>query len=345
MNGDLEVPSKSEFQAEVLDLIKSETGNSTLVVVSPVLIAMFGGDLHSAYFLSQLIYWTGKEGRDQEGWIHKNYREWSEEIGVENDSVLRCRKKLEGLGIVTTCKKHVKGAPTVHYRINRDALTEAIRFHSRGTRQTIHGEPVNERGNALFTGNPSMSVGDKSHSRGTRQTIHGEPVKPFTGNPSNSNVTEITTEITNKESVPGNGVGCSPNFCPEAKETAISEWRWLNEKLAKDSVRRMADQGNLGCHIRIWNHARKTDKDRGSTVVVDSIFGLLVEIEAIKNLKCRRGQLFSSRVYALFDRLNCPLDKKGDPEDAEEASEWSREFLARLVDAPVREAGISEGDE
>lgn len=81
-------------------------------------LARFLGGKNEAVFLSQFIYWTGKE--KNEGWIFKNAEEITDETGLSYKEQRSARRKLKRLGIL---KEHYhRIGHTMYYKIALDAL-------------------------------------------------------------------------------------------------------------------------------------------------------------------------------------------------------------------------------
>ena len=83
------------------------------------------GDIETAAFLSQLIYWSDK-GKRQDGWIYKSDKEWKEELFISRYAIRKARKKLKDMGILETRIKRANGSPTVHYKLNGKELFAAL---------------------------------------------------------------------------------------------------------------------------------------------------------------------------------------------------------------------------
>lgn len=87
----------------------------------------------SGVFLSQFIYWTGKQA-DKDGWIYKTASEITKETGLTRGEIERSRTKLKSLSIL---EEQLKGVPAkMWYRIDTDKLDEQfskwILFHPPG---------------------------------------------------------------------------------------------------------------------------------------------------------------------------------------------------------------------
>lgn len=115
---------EKSLQQQFFAIIRSLTGQSNILTVPRVLIDFTGGNIESALFLSQLLFWSDKTTED--GWIYKTYKEWKEEIHITRYALDQARKKLETLGVLETQLRKVNfmGGPTIHYRLNIEAFVE-----------------------------------------------------------------------------------------------------------------------------------------------------------------------------------------------------------------------------
>lgn len=82
-------------------------------------------DYPCAAFLDQLIYWSDKSSRN-DGFFYKKYEEWREELLLSDYQIRRATKKLKEMGFVETSLKKANGTPVTHYKVNMDAVREAI---------------------------------------------------------------------------------------------------------------------------------------------------------------------------------------------------------------------------
>lgn len=91
------------------------------IAYHPKLATVIG--VKETVFVCQLLYWDGK-GRDPEGWIYKPQTEITEETGLSRYEQETVRKRL---GTRHILEEKLAGIPAkLHYRINYDALGEAI---------------------------------------------------------------------------------------------------------------------------------------------------------------------------------------------------------------------------
>jgi len=112
-------------QKEITELIKRISGQANILAVPRIYIDIMDGDINSAIILSQLVYWSDKGGR-QDGWIYKSFREWTDETSLSQYQVTRCADKLKKLLLIETAVRLANAAPTTHYRVNIETLTNTI---------------------------------------------------------------------------------------------------------------------------------------------------------------------------------------------------------------------------
>ncbi|MFW1806350.1 hypothetical protein, partial [Acinetobacter baumannii] len=59
-----------------------------------------------------------------DGSIYKSDKEWQEELCLSRYAVRQARERLEAMGFLTTELHRVKGAPTMHYFLDYEALID-----------------------------------------------------------------------------------------------------------------------------------------------------------------------------------------------------------------------------
>jgi hypothetical protein len=95
-------------------------GNQNVVTVRKAFVD-FTGSLEAGMLLDQLLYWTPRASR-KDGFIAKSNKELRDELCLTDYAIRRARKELEELGVLETMVKKWGGAPTVHYRLDLEAL-------------------------------------------------------------------------------------------------------------------------------------------------------------------------------------------------------------------------------
>jgi hypothetical protein len=111
-------------QQQAIELIKPYSGQANILTIPRPFIDLTG-NLNTALFLSQLLYWQGKTSRS-DGAIYKTYLEWEEEIYLTKKQLRLTSNTLKSKGFITTKVLKANGVPTVHYYLNQEAIVEAI---------------------------------------------------------------------------------------------------------------------------------------------------------------------------------------------------------------------------
>ncbi len=133
--------NKEHFQDKVFKLIaekeqlKGKDGKPTFaMVIMPQMILDFCGDKETALLLSNLIYWSDR-GIRQDEFVWKSASEWNKETGLSKYEVSNATLRLYLAGIIDvenrravsySAKNEVRSSPTNHFRLNRDALMQAL---------------------------------------------------------------------------------------------------------------------------------------------------------------------------------------------------------------------------
>ncbi len=113
-------------RAVIIQMIQEFTGQANLIAIPRVMLDFFKGDYPTTIFASQLIYWQGKQTRE-DGAIFKTYAEWEKEIGLSQYQIGRAVKCLKPYLKTEIHKAY--GNPTVHYYFNFDIfLNSFIKF-------------------------------------------------------------------------------------------------------------------------------------------------------------------------------------------------------------------------
>jgi len=123
-NGTFVCGGSMHYQQQVYEAISAMSGQRHILTI-PLLFVKMTKSHRAALALSQAIYWSDR-GRDPDGWFYKSYREWKDELGIPRGAMARCIGKLRDAGLIETRISKVGGAPTMHYRVNRDKLVSAV---------------------------------------------------------------------------------------------------------------------------------------------------------------------------------------------------------------------------
>lgn len=114
---------KNPTREWVADLLAAFAGQeNTLTIPRPYITLT--GSVEAALLLSQIIYWSDRT-KMADGWFAKTYAEWTKELALSKYQVTRSVKLLSEAGVETDVRKF-KGAPTVHYRFNREVFSQWI---------------------------------------------------------------------------------------------------------------------------------------------------------------------------------------------------------------------------
>lgn len=126
-------------QRQVVDLVRALTGQANILTIPRLFIDFMNGELEAALFLSQCLYWSDK-GSD--GWFYKTSAEWEQELTLSYYKVTKFTELLEKLGILQTKVQKRKGAPTVHYYVEVDALSAALEDFVQQQRAALNLPPL-----------------------------------------------------------------------------------------------------------------------------------------------------------------------------------------------------------
>ncbi|MFZ4827597.1 MAG: hypothetical protein ACOYLB_09575 [Phototrophicaceae bacterium] len=120
-----------EIRQRVESLVYEVTGSRRVLLANIAIVDFFGGDHNAAILLNQILYWSGR-ATSKDGWFHKTYAEWNEEIRfspyqvwrvVRGDSrVEKFKRTLWSVGIETAVRMAPNGRNSTYYRVNEPAL-------------------------------------------------------------------------------------------------------------------------------------------------------------------------------------------------------------------------------
>ena len=99
----------------------SMSGQRNILVIPRPFVA-FTGSLEAAMFLNQLLYWMPRGHND--GFIYKTDQEWQDELCLSRYAVRKARDRLIEMGFLETKVTRSGVAPTVHYYLDYDKLTD-----------------------------------------------------------------------------------------------------------------------------------------------------------------------------------------------------------------------------
>lgn len=111
--------------AQILGLLAQFNQKENNVSVSKIYLKLMGNHFPAALMLDQLVFWTPK-ARIPGGWIAKTYKEWEEKIHITEKQARLGAKKLKEMGLIETKVKKFAGKPTVHYKLDLNALIMSL---------------------------------------------------------------------------------------------------------------------------------------------------------------------------------------------------------------------------
>lgn len=114
-------------QDDMIKLIKSISGQANILTIPRVYIG-FTKSHRAALFLSQCVYWSDRS-RLPDGWFYKSFREWHDELGLNQHAVETCVKTLKAGEWLHTKIETVATSPTTFYRADLDQIAISIRSY------------------------------------------------------------------------------------------------------------------------------------------------------------------------------------------------------------------------
>lgn len=237
---------KSPTRDALDKLITAVSGQNSNLTIPRVYITLTGG-IESALLLSQIVYWTDRTTM-KDGWFAKSYDEWKEELTLSKYQVMTAVKKLKEAGVQTSIKKF-NGAPTVHYKLDREVLSQWIvkklnnplssnlTIDNQETPQSST-ETTAETTTEINTNTSATSAGSfsDSHEVGTQPAASDtkEPLNAFEGFVSTLDIDTAAPldRIPEDELEPMPPYEEPPLILHECKETDIAEmiaawWEWV----------------------------------------------------------------------------------------------------------------------
>lgn len=175
--------SKENTNQEILaNYVTSISGQSRIITILKTYIEIFDGDIYTALFFNQMIFWSDK-GKRKDGWFWKSYVELEDEIGISQYKAKKAANLLIEKGVLETKIKKVSGAPTMHYRVDMQAFIKNL---------IMENEKFNKPG--LSNLSQSLTVNNTDKDNNNKQTspaddpagvlYHNTPNKKETDKPS-----------------------------------------------------------------------------------------------------------------------------------------------------------------
>ncbi|MFW6027027.1 MAG: replication protein, partial [Candidatus Woesearchaeota archaeon] len=114
---------KITYQSQIFQTIKSFAGEKNILAIPKSFIRFCDENLYTGLFLSQIIYLSDKGNRD-DGYIYKSNKEWKEDYFLSDYAIRKAKNYLEEKGIIDTKLIKANGAPTTHYKLNKEKFAE-----------------------------------------------------------------------------------------------------------------------------------------------------------------------------------------------------------------------------
>lgn len=147
----------------IRSLISSFSGQDRMITIPKIYIELTG-EYAAASLLNQIVFWSDKSKRN-DGFFYKTYKEWEEELSLSEYQVRRSVEKLEEKGVVETKLKKANGSPTIHYKLDYEALQQWIlkNLKDRNQRTSSMDTEGNEESLTVDYKHKNTTV-DKDHS-------------------------------------------------------------------------------------------------------------------------------------------------------------------------------------
>jgi len=111
------------------------TGVQTCALPISLIVDFFDRDHNAAILLNQILYWTSRTN-DPDGWFHKTYNQWRDELRFSTYQIMRVvrgddrvqkeKRTLWSIGLETQVRMAPNGRNAVHYRLNIPAFMTAF---------------------------------------------------------------------------------------------------------------------------------------------------------------------------------------------------------------------------
>lgn len=201
-----------------MDLTKFLIDIGKPVVYYPKLNKITGG-VNNTIFLSQLIYWTGKQN-DKEGWIYKTQKEIEEETGLSRYEQESARKTLKKKGLIEEKKM---GVPCkLYFKVNVEAVNKAWQEILESPEKTLFVEDydLQSQENSQFGVLPQTSLRENHKQEcGFSTNKNGEKPQTIT-----ESTTYITTDNTTEITLNNNKSTTSNNKCTLDSKLALDDY-------------------------------------------------------------------------------------------------------------------------
>lgn len=93
-------------------------------------LVYFTGSLERALVLDQIIFWSERSTDAKDGWFHKSYEEWEEEITLPKHTLNRIFIYFESLNLMQRKTKVVRGVRKLFIKADMSAIIDQLVEHS-----------------------------------------------------------------------------------------------------------------------------------------------------------------------------------------------------------------------
>jgi len=115
----------SSNQQQIFALIKAISGQANILTIPVVFVKMLKGNHRAALLLSQSIYWSDRS-HQADGWFDKSFREWLEEIGLNQHAIETAVAHLKKFEVLETKLGRVGQRDTTFYRPQLEKIAEMV---------------------------------------------------------------------------------------------------------------------------------------------------------------------------------------------------------------------------
>ena len=276
----------STYQYQIFQTIKSFAGEKNILAIPKSFIRFCDEDLYIGLFLSQIIYLSDKGSRE-DGFIYKSNKEWKEDYFLSDYAIRKARKYLEEKDIIETKLIKANGAPTTHYKLNKEKFTELFMEFLQNKEDSSNGfVEINDSSD-------SMDSSKSTNGFETDKTNDSMDLLKSTNGivESNETLTEITTEINNnkKNNNKKNDFSKIKNSFNKSFSTYPNDFQlekikdYIINGLSKQLILKTIEYCGLGGHNQAFFFNRLSMLIKDEIYTVDQLNSVLSQANTFKN--------------------------------------------------------------
>ena len=197
-------------QKAINSLIKNLSGQANILTIPRIYIDLVG-DIKSALFLSQCVYWSDRSN-NVDGWFYKSASEWFDEIHLTYKEIMRITLTLNNY--LDTKVSRVNSAPTTHYRVKIDELTNAILTFCENKKMENSPKVSSDYDKRSISETDKRSISETDKRSISESDKRSVSIMTKGENLNSIDYTETTTEITKTET----SSSSVPNDLDQAQE-------------------------------------------------------------------------------------------------------------------------------